>query len=115
MSIVVKYKELFALRDCSYSAHSLFIHVDIAAYPDSVNVLEGFTDDIRTPDKLITGDKEPGIYDHMWLAPILPSIVSIPQSIIDVRVIYAALCNTLFVLSMYPNSLPCLFSIFRSK
>ena len=53
----------------SYSA-------DIAAFPDSVNVLQGVNNDVRTPDKLIDGvnDTEEGA--HMWLAPVLPGIVS---------------------------------------
>lgn len=51
--------------------------IDVAAYPDSVNVLDGIGDDIRTPDKLIIGDKDLTASDHMWLAPVLPSIVSL--------------------------------------
>ena len=48
---------------------------DITAYPHSVNVLEGVTDDIRTPDKLIDGVNDTSDGRHMWLAPILPGIV----------------------------------------
>ncbi len=49
---------------------------DISAYPDSVNVLEGVSNDIRTPDKLINGHNDTQDGSHMWLAPILPNIVS---------------------------------------
>jgi hypothetical protein len=50
--------------------------VDIAAYPDSVNVLSNIQNDIRTPDKLIDGVNGATDGRHTWLAPILPTIVS---------------------------------------
>lgn len=50
---------------------------DISAYPDSVNVLEKINSDVRTPDKLIDGVNDTTDGGHMWLAPILPSIVSL--------------------------------------
>ena len=49
---------------------------DISAYPDSVNVLDKIQNDVRTPDKLIDGINDTQDGGHMWLAPILPSIVS---------------------------------------
>ena len=55
---------------------SMFV-ADIAAYPDSVNVLEGVENDVRTPDKLIDGVSDTTDGCHMWLAPILPGIVGI--------------------------------------
>jgi len=48
---------------------------DIAAYPESVNVLNDITGDVRTPDKLIDGVNDTVDGRHMWLAPILPNIV----------------------------------------
>jgi len=51
--------------------------VDISAYPDSVNVLEGIDSDVRTPDKLIDGVNDTQDGRHMWLAPILPNIVGV--------------------------------------
>jgi len=42
-----------------------------------VNVLEGVTDDIRTPDKLIDGINDTTDGRHMWLAPILPGMVRV--------------------------------------
>ena len=54
----------------------IYIFADISAYPDSVNVLENITSDVRTPDKLIDGLNDTTDGGHMWLAPILPSIVS---------------------------------------
>ena len=53
-----------------------FFFSDISAYPDSVNVLEKIQNDVRTPDKLIDGINDTQDGGHMWLAPILPSIVS---------------------------------------
>ena len=41
-----------------------------------MNELEGVSDDIRTPDKLIDGVNDTYDGRHMWLAPILPGIVS---------------------------------------
>lgn len=50
--------------------------IDIAAYPDSVNVLANIQNDVRTPDKLIDGVNSTNDGRHMWLAPILPTTVS---------------------------------------
>lgn len=49
---------------------------DIAAFPDSVNALEGVCGDVRTPDKLIDQVNDTSDGRHMWLAPILPGLVS---------------------------------------
>ena len=49
---------------------------DVAAYPDSVNVLSDVSGDIRTPDKLVDGVNDTYDGRHMWLAPILPHTVS---------------------------------------
>nr|CAD7399732.1 unnamed protein product [Timema poppensis] len=46
---------------------------NIGAYPDSVNILEGVSDDVRTPEKLVDGVNDTLDGRHMWLAPILPS------------------------------------------
>lgn len=48
---------------------------NIAAYPDSVNVLEGISNDVRTPEKLVDGYNDSRDGHHMWLAPVLPNIV----------------------------------------
>ena len=42
-----------------------------------MNVLENIRNDVRTPDKLIDGVCDTMDGGHMWLAPILPNIVSI--------------------------------------
>ncbi|XP_058013290.1 katanin-interacting protein isoform X3 [Ahaetulla prasina] len=55
----------------------------IAAFPDSVNVLEGVCGDIRTPDKLIDGVNHSNDGRHMWLAPILPGLVNRVYIIFD--------------------------------
>ncbi|XP_013381133.1 protein KIAA0556 isoform X4 [Lingula anatina] len=49
---------------------------NIAAYPDSVNALDGVSNDVRTPDKLIDGVNDTTDGRHMWLAPILPSLMN---------------------------------------
>ena len=41
-----------------------------------MNVLDGVTHDVRTPDKLIDGFNDINDGGHAWLAPILPGIVS---------------------------------------
>jgi len=53
----------------------VFTLTDIAAYPESVNVLSDITSDVRTPDKLIDGINNTVDGRHMWLAPILPNTV----------------------------------------
>jgi len=53
----------------------LWTLTDIAAYPESVNVLSDITSDVRTPDKLIDGVNDSTDGRHTWLAPILPNIV----------------------------------------
>lgn len=50
---------------------------DIAAFPDSVNSLEGVCGDVRTPDKLIDQVNDTCDGRHMWLAPILPGLVGL--------------------------------------
>ena len=49
---------------------------DVAAFPDSVNVLDNVTGDVLTPDKLVDGVNNTLDGRHMWLAPILPDMVS---------------------------------------
>ncbi|XP_011865392.1 PREDICTED: uncharacterized protein KIAA0556-like isoform X2 [Vollenhovia emeryi] len=45
---------------------------NVAAFPESVNIIEGIDNDIRTPDKLIDGTNDTRNGRHAWLAPILP-------------------------------------------
>ncbi|XP_039347979.1 katanin-interacting protein isoform X3 [Mauremys reevesii] len=62
-----------------YNEHGdkiLLTENNIAAFPDSVNILEGVCGDIRTPDKLIDRVNDSGDGRHMWLAPILPGLVN---------------------------------------
>lgn len=51
---------------------------DIAAFPDSVNILDDVSGDIRTPDKLIDRVNDTTDGRHMWLAPVLPGLVHFP-------------------------------------
>lgn len=61
----------------SLGSDSLTSTSDIAAFPDSVNALEGVCGDVRTPDKLIDQVNDTSDGRHMWLAPILPGLVGI--------------------------------------
>lgn len=56
---------------------------NIAAFPDSVNVLDNVTGDVRTPDKLIDGVNSTHDGRHMWLAPVLPGLVNRVYVIFD--------------------------------
>ncbi|BFZ02930.1 hypothetical protein BsWGS_05969 [Bradybaena similaris] len=56
---------------------------NIAAYPDSVNVLDNVSNDVRTPDKLIDGFNDTNDGRHTWLAPILPSVTNRVYVIFD--------------------------------
>ncbi|XP_012866592.1 PREDICTED: uncharacterized protein KIAA0556 homolog [Dipodomys ordii] len=56
---------------------------NIAAFPDSVNVLEAVHGDVRTPDKLIDGVNDTSDGRHMWLAPVLPGLVNRVYVIFD--------------------------------
>ncbi|XP_035002049.2 katanin-interacting protein isoform X3 [Hippoglossus stenolepis] len=49
---------------------------NIAAFPDSVNVLDHVSGDVRTPDKLIDGVNSTHDGRHTWLAPVLPGLVN---------------------------------------
>ncbi|XP_078728825.1 katanin-interacting protein isoform X1 [Lampetra fluviatilis] len=49
---------------------------NIAAYPDSVNVLDRVSGDVRTPDKLLDGVTDGGDGRQAWLAPVLPGLVN---------------------------------------
>ncbi|XP_043231543.1 katanin-interacting protein-like [Amphibalanus amphitrite] len=49
---------------------------NVAAFPDSVNVLDNVTGDVRTPDKLVDGVNSTLDGRHMWLAPILPDMIN---------------------------------------
>ncbi|XP_051171419.1 katanin-interacting protein-like [Leptopilina boulardi] len=49
---------------------------NVAAYPESVNVLEGMDNDIRTPDKLIDNIHDSCDGQHSWLAPIFPGQIN---------------------------------------
>ncbi|MBN3303867.1 K0556 protein, partial [Amia calva] len=56
---------------------------NIAAFPDSVNILDSVSGDVRTPDKLIDGVNDTHDGRHMWLAPVLPGLVNRVYVIFD--------------------------------
>nr|XP_023674919.1 protein KIAA0556 homolog isoform X4 [Paramormyrops kingsleyae] len=55
----------------------------IAAFPDSVNVLDSVNGDVRTPEKLVDGVNNTHDGRHMWLAPVLPGVVNRVYVIFD--------------------------------
>lgn len=55
----------------------LYLLTDIAAFPESVNILDKVSNDVRTPDKLVDGCNETHDGRHAWLAPILPNQVRV--------------------------------------
>ncbi|XP_061564927.1 katanin-interacting protein isoform X2 [Cololabis saira] len=56
---------------------------NIAAFPDSVNILDNVSGDVRTPDKLIDGVNNTQDGKNMWLAPMLPGLVNRVYVIFD--------------------------------
>ncbi|PWA21878.1 hypothetical protein CCH79_00015652 [Gambusia affinis] len=69
-----------------YNQNHQQIHLtdnNIAAFPDSVNVLDSVSGDVRTPDKLIDGVNDTQDGRHMWLAPVLPGTVNRVYVIFD--------------------------------
>jgi len=66
---------VFQVNTCCVLNLVCVMLTDVAAYPESVNVLSDITSDVRTPDKLIDGVNDTVDGRHMWLAPILPNIV----------------------------------------
>lgn len=54
--------------------------LDVAAFPESINIIKGMDNDIRTPDKLVDGINDTKDGRHSWLAPILPGQVSKKES-----------------------------------
>ncbi|KAM3916588.1 katanin-interacting protein isoform 1-T1 [Leptodactylus fuscus] len=62
-----------------YSDHGEKIELmenNIAAFPESINVLDGVSGDVRTPDKLIDNVNDTSDGRHAWLSPILPGLVN---------------------------------------
>ncbi|XP_069839756.1 katanin-interacting protein isoform X2 [Dendropsophus ebraccatus] len=49
---------------------------NIAAFPESINVLEDVSGDVRTPDKLIDNVNDTSDGRHAWLSPVLPGLVN---------------------------------------
>ncbi|XP_074962237.1 katanin-interacting protein isoform X3 [Phalacrocorax aristotelis] len=67
-----------------YGDPILLTENNIAAFPDSVNILEDVSGDMRTPDKLIDRVNDTTDGRHMWLAPVLPGLVNRVYVIFDV-------------------------------
>ncbi|XP_071813789.1 katanin-interacting protein-like isoform X2 [Apostichopus japonicus] len=61
----------------------ILTETNVAAYPPSINILEGVDDDVRTPDKLIDGINDSKDGRHTWLAPILPGVINKVYVIFD--------------------------------
>ncbi|CAB4005620.1 Hypothetical predicted protein [Paramuricea clavata] len=56
---------------------------NVTAYPESVNILEGVKDDVRTPAKLIDGVNDTDDGRHMWLVPVFPGLTNLLYVIFD--------------------------------
>ena len=56
---------------------------NVAAFPESINVLEGVEGDVRTPDKLVDGVHSLEDGTHSWLAPLLPNTTTSVYFIFD--------------------------------
>ncbi|XP_064478577.1 katanin-interacting protein-like isoform X2 [Ornithodoros turicata] len=56
---------------------------NVAAFPESVNVLDNVQNDVRTPDKLVDGVNASDDPCHSWLAPILPHDINKVYVIFD--------------------------------
>ena len=59
---------------------------DVTAYPESVNILEGVKDDVRTPAKLIDGVNDTDDGRHMWLVPVFPGLVRFENQITKLKI-----------------------------
>lgn len=59
-----------------FYANEFYLFQDIAAYPESVNIIMGMENDVRTPDKLIDEINDNNEGQHSWLAPILPGEIN---------------------------------------
>uniref|UniRef100_A0A3Q2Q3Y8 Si:dkey-161j23.7 n=1 Tax=Fundulus heteroclitus TaxID=8078 RepID=A0A3Q2Q3Y8_FUNHE len=70
------YVGLNGLEFYDQNHHKIRLTDNIAAFPDSVNVLDNVSGDVRTPDKLIDGVNSTHDGRHMWLAPVLPGTVN---------------------------------------
>ncbi|KAK2580558.1 hypothetical protein KPH14_007687 [Odynerus spinipes] len=67
------YVGLNGIQFFDINGHQIKLNKDnIAAFPESVNILEGVDNDIRTPDKLIDDINDNNDGQNSWLAPILP-------------------------------------------
>lgn len=67
-----------------------------------MNVLEQVHNDVRTPDKLIDGENDTMDGRHMWLAPILPGVVSV-SSLVSIERFAAVLKIVLHILMSSSN------------
>ncbi|KAF7992615.1 hypothetical protein HCN44_004959 [Aphidius gifuensis] len=61
---------------------------NIAAYPESVNIIMGMENDVRTPDKLIDEINDNNEGQHSWLAPILPGEINRIYIFVDDLLVY---------------------------
>uniref|UniRef100_A0A8C5WH72 KATNIP domain-containing protein n=1 Tax=Leptobrachium leishanense TaxID=445787 RepID=A0A8C5WH72_9ANUR len=59
-----------------YGEKIILTENNIAAFPESINILDGISGDVRTPDKLIDNMNNTNDGRHMWLSPILPDMVN---------------------------------------
>ncbi|VDN05821.1 unnamed protein product [Thelazia callipaeda] len=67
------HEELIKLLPQSLLSFYQELTINLAAFPESVNILPNVSNDQRTSDKLIDGYNDTENPSHMWLTPILPN------------------------------------------
>ena len=70
------------------------IHLEarnVAAFPESINILESVEGDLRTPDKLVDGTHSFEDGTHSWLTPLLPNTTTSVYIIFDNPVSFSAI------------------------
>ncbi|KAI6656377.1 hypothetical protein LOD99_1176 [Oopsacas minuta] len=80
----VYYVGLSGIQLFDTNGHSINVSPkNVAAFPESINILEGVEGDLRTPDKLVDGVHLLEDGTHSWLAPLLPNTTTSVYFIFD--------------------------------
>ena len=74
------------------SGHKIHLEAkNVAAFPESINVLESVDGDLRTPDKLVDGTHSFQDGAHSWLTPLLPNTTTSVYFIFDNPISFSAI------------------------
>ena len=72
--------------------HKIHLEAEnVAASPESINILEGVEGDLRTPDKLVDGTHSLEDGAHSWLTPLLPNTTTSVYFIFDNPISFSAI------------------------